>query len=100
MENESSASAPYTLIQKYCNELNLSQDVISKAQEVCDKSLEHKLGNIKPHIFAASAIYIASILCNERRTQANIAEVAQIGTTTIRNTYKKIIETVGVLVQL
>jgi len=41
---------------------------------------------------AAAAIYIASIMMNERRTQREVAEVAGVTEVTIRNRYKEIVE--------
>ena len=41
---------------------------------------------------AAAAIYIASILSGERRTQREVAEVAGVTEVTIRNRYKELAE--------
>src|SRR2546430_924203 len=49
---------------------------------------------------AAAAIYIASILCNERRTQREVAEVAGVTEVTIRNPYKELTEKLGIKVEL
>src|SRR2546427_347886 len=48
----------------------------------------------------AAAIYIASILCNERRTQREVAEVAGVTEVTIRNRYKELTEKLGIKVEL
>ncbi|MGQ4871799.1 MAG: transcription initiation factor IIB, partial [Candidatus Thorarchaeota archaeon] len=40
---------------------------------------------------AAAAIYVASILLDERRTQREIAEVARVTEVTVRNRYKEIV---------
>jgi transcription initiation factor TFIIB len=39
---------------------------------------------------AAAAIYIASVLCGERRTQRDVAEIAGVTEVTIRNRYKEL----------
>ena len=49
---------------------------------------------------AAAAIYIASILCNERRTQREVADIAGVTEVTIRNRYKELTEKLGIDVQL
>ncbi|MHA1216433.1 MAG: transcription initiation factor IIB, partial [Candidatus Thorarchaeota archaeon] len=38
-----------------------------------------------------AAIYVASILLDERRTQREIAEVARVTEVTVRNRYKEIV---------
>jgi len=39
---------------------------------------------------AAAAIYMASILCGERKTQREVADVAGVTEVTIRNRYKEL----------
>jgi transcription initiation factor TFIIB len=41
---------------------------------------------------AAAVSYIASILAGERKTQREIAEIAQVTEVTIRNRYKELAE--------
>ena len=43
-------------------------------------------------LIAAAAIYIASILCGDRRTQREVADVAGVTEVTIRNRYKELAE--------
>jgi transcription initiation factor TFIIB len=45
-----------------------------------------------PIAIAAGAIYIASVLSNQRRTQAEIAAVCGVTEVTIRNCYKQMVE--------
>ncbi|MEK6851477.1 MAG: transcription initiation factor IIB, partial [Candidatus Thermoplasmatota archaeon] len=47
-----------------------------------------------------AAIYIASILSNERRTQREVAEVAGVTEVTIRNRYKELTERLGIRIEL
>ncbi|KXB04619.1 transcription initiation factor IIB, partial [candidate division MSBL1 archaeon SCGC-AAA382A03] len=44
---------------------------------------------------AAGAIYIAGLKCGERRTQKEVAEVADVTQVTVRNRYKEIAEELG-----
>ena len=45
-----------------------------------------------PTGIAAAASYIASVLTGERKTQREIAEIAQVTEVTIRNRYKELTE--------
>ena len=45
---------------------------------------------------AAAAIYAASLLCNEKKTQREVADVAQVTEVTIRNRYQEQIEAMGI----
>ncbi|MEM3590288.1 MAG: transcription initiation factor IIB, partial [Candidatus Bathyarchaeia archaeon] len=45
-----------------------------------------------PTGIAAAATYIATVLTNERRTQREVAEVANVTEVTIRNRYKELLE--------
>jgi transcription initiation factor TFIIB len=54
-----------------------------------DKGLTSGKG---PTGVAAAALYIASVLLGERKTQRDVAEVAGVTEVTIRNRYKEISE--------
>jgi transcription initiation factor TFIIB len=41
---------------------------------------------------AAAAVYAASLLTNEKVTQSEVSEVANISEVTIRNRYKELLE--------
>jgi transcription initiation factor TFIIB len=49
---------------------------------------------------AAAAIYIASILCNERRTQREVADIAGVTEVTILTDNKELTEKLGIEIQL
>jgi len=49
-----------------------------------------------PTGYAAAAIYAASLLCNEKKTQREVADVAQVTEVTIRNRYQEQIEAMGI----
>jgi transcription initiation factor TFIIB len=84
---------PLKFVTRFCNELKLSQKVNNKTIEILNDSTESKLisGN-GPVGVAASAIYIASVLCGEKRTQREIANIAGVTEVTIRNRYKDLVE--------
>ena len=45
-----------------------------------------------PTGIAAASLYIASVLCGERRTQREVSEVTGVTEVTIRNRYKELSE--------
>jgi len=49
-----------------------------------------------PAGLAAAAIYVASLLENERRTQKEIAQAAQVTEVTVRNRYKELMKELGI----
>jgi transcription initiation factor TFIIB len=53
-----------------------------------------------PTGIAAAASYIASVLTGERKTQREIAEIAQVTEVTIRNRYKELAERLWFILSL
>ena len=87
---------PKQFVPRFASELELSKEVQSKANEIIDVSAEKGLLSGKsPTGFAAAAIYAASLLCNEKKTQREVADVAQVTEVTIRNRYQEQIEAMG-----
>lgn len=81
------------LFNGYCSELDLSEKVKTKAMEIIDVTAKKGLLSGKsPTAYAAAAIYASALLCNEKRTQREVAEVAQVTEVTIRNRYQEQIE--------
>ncbi len=77
---------PVELVPRFCTQLNLSPAVQSKAIEVIELyENSGKNSGKSPIGIAASAIYVASMICNERRTQKKVADVTNITEVTIRN---------------
>jgi transcription initiation factor TFIIB len=84
-------TSPQDYISRFCSELKLSRDVQAKTLEVLKKAAEKELTSGRgPTGIAAAALYIASVLCGERRTQREVAEVAGVTEVTIRNRYKEL----------
>ncbi|MFC4549619.1 MULTISPECIES: transcription initiation factor IIB [Halorussus] len=87
---------PKQYVPRFCSELDLPEEVQAKTNEIIDKSAEAGLLSGKsPTGFAAAAIYAASLLCNEKKTQREVSEVAQVTEVTIRNRYQEQIEAMG-----
>ncbi|MFP4217398.1 MAG: transcription initiation factor IIB [Salinarchaeum sp.] len=88
---------PKKYVPRFCSELELSEEVQIKASEIIEKTAEEGLLSGKsPTGYAAAAIYAASLLCNEKKTQREVANVAQVTEVTIRNRYQEQIEAMGI----
>ena len=84
---------PQDYIPRFCSKLKLATKVQGKALEILKESEEKQITSGRnPTSFAAASIYIASVLCGERKTQCEIADVAGITEVTIRNRYKELAE--------
>ncbi|ATW88172.1 transcription initiation factor TFIIB [Halohasta litchfieldiae] len=84
---------PKQYVPRFASELGLSEQTRRKAKSVIDTTAEEGLLSGKsPTGFAAAAIYIASRLCNERRIQREIADVANVSEITVRNRYQEQME--------
>ena len=94
-------SKPDDYIDRFCAKLKLGGDVKKKAYEIIRMADEqHILSGRGPTGVAAATIYIASILCNERRTQREVAEVAGVTEVTIRNRYKELVDKLNLPVEV
>ena len=88
---------PKKYVPRFCSELSLSEEVQIKANEIIDETAQQGLLSGKsPTGYAAAAIYAASLLCNEKKTQREVAKVAQVTEVTIRNRYQEQIEAMGI----
>ncbi|MFC7139510.1 transcription initiation factor IIB family protein [Halosimplex aquaticum] len=96
LELEMEPVDPKQYVPRFCSELDLAEEVQTRANEIIDQTTERGLLSGKsPTGFAAAAIYAASLLCNEKKTQREVADVAQVTEVTIRNRYQEQIEVVG-----
>lgn len=94
-------TAPEDYISRFCSELKLGAEVQVKAMEILKLAAEKALiigrgptGN------AAAAIYIASVLCGDRRTQREVADIAGVTEVTIRNRYKEIVKKLDITIAM
>jgi transcription initiation factor TFIIB len=88
---------PTKYVPRFASELELTEEVQAKANEIINTTAEAGLLSGKsPTGFAAAAIYAASLLCNQKKTQREVAEVAQVTEVTIRNRYQEQIEAMGI----
>ncbi|WP_227380711.1 transcription initiation factor IIB [Haladaptatus halobius] len=88
---------PKQYVPRFCSELGTSDAVQAKATEVIEtSSAQGLLSGKSPIGYAAAAIYAASLLCNEKQTQREVAEVAQVTDVTIRNRYQEQLDALGI----
>ncbi len=86
-------TTPIEYVPRFGSELRLSGKTQAKAIEVLKLAMEKELTSGRgPTGVAAAAIYIASVLLGERRTQREVADVAGVTEVTIRNRYKELAE--------
>ncbi|MFC4248149.1 transcription initiation factor IIB family protein [Natribaculum luteum] len=87
---------PKKYVPRFCSELELSEEVQAKANEIIDTTAEKgMLSGKSPTGYAAAAIYASALLCNEKKTQNEVATVAQVTEVTIRNRYQEQIGAMG-----
>jgi transcription initiation factor TFIIB len=89
-------TAPQDYISRFTSELRLSSETIYKANDVLKQADDLEITSGRgPTGMAAAAIYIATILTSERRTQRDIATVSGVTEVTIRNRYKEMADQMG-----
>ena len=94
-------TSPIDYVPRFASELNLSGVVQSKAIEIINKAMDNGLTSGRgPTGVAAAALYIASVLLGERKTQRDVADIAGVTEVTIRNRYKELTEQLDVGVNL
>ncbi len=90
-------TTPHDYISRFCSELKLSGDAQEKVMEILKEAANAELTSGRgPTGIAAASIYVASILCGERRTQREVSEVAGVTEVTIRNRYKELAERLNI----
>jgi len=96
LELEMEPVDPTQYVPRFCSELDVSEEVRAQATEIIETTADQGLLSGKsPTGYAAAAIYAASLLCNEKRTQGTVADVAQVTEVTIRNRYQEQLEVMG-----
>lgn len=88
---------PMTFVPRFCSMLGLSDKVQAKSHEILRKAKKYEITSGKgPTGVAAAAIYIATVLIGEKRTQREVADIVGVTEVTIRNRYKELIEKLGI----
>jgi len=94
-------TSPQDYISRFCSKLHLSGEAELKAMEIVTELTNREiLSGRGPTGMAAAAIYIASIMCSERRTQREVADVSGVTEVTIRNRYKEMAKLLDIQITL
>ena len=84
---------PESYVPRFVSDLDLSDEVERRARELLDSARDRGiLSGKSPVGLAAAAVYAAALLTNEKVTQSEVSEVANISEVTIRNRYKELLE--------
>ncbi len=84
---------PTDYVNKFADELNLSEKVRRRAIKILEEAYEKGLTSGKsPAGLVGAALYIASLIEDEKRTQREVAEVARVTEVTVRNRYKELVD--------
>ena len=91
---------PTYYVPRFAAALKLSGQVQEKAIEIIKEATKKKLISGRgPTGLAAAAVYTASIMLGEQRTQKEVADGAGITEVTIRNRYKELKEELGLKIE-
>jgi transcription initiation factor TFIIB len=84
---------PESYVPRFASDLDLSEETIRRARELLADAKARGLHSGKSPVgLAAAAIYAAALLSNERVTQREVSEVAEISEVTIRNRYQELLD--------
>ncbi len=84
-------------VSKIASRAGLGEKTKRRAQEILSKARQNEISAGKdPMGLAASALYIASVLEGEAKTQKEIASAAAVTEVTIRNRYKGLTTALGI----
>jgi transcription initiation factor TFIIB len=84
---------PKQYVPRFCSKLGVSEEIEMKATEILDAAAEQNIfSGRSPPGLAGAAIYAATILCNDKRPQHEVADAADVTVVTIRNRYQEQME--------
>jgi transcription initiation factor TFIIB len=84
---------PESYVPRFASDLDLSDESERRARELLVNARETGiLSGKSPVGLAAAAVYAAALLTNEKVTQSEVSDVANISEVTIRNRYKELLE--------
>jgi transcription initiation factor TFIIB len=84
---------PKQYVPRFVSDLGLSEEVERRARQLLDRAQDVGVHSGKSPVgLAAASVYAASLLTNEKVTQNQVSDVADISEVTIRNRYKELLE--------
>jgi len=95
------APEPQIYLERLCNDLKLHAEVLALASKILAVAKKKGLTSGKgPLGLAAAAMYIASVLMDEKRTQREVAEISKVTEVTVRNRYRDIVDNITIVIEL
>ena len=86
-------TSPADYVPRFASKIGLSSEAESKAISIIREASKNGLTSGRgPTGVAAAALYIASVLLGERKTQREVADASGVTEVTIRNRYKELSE--------
>ncbi|WP_332899387.1 MULTISPECIES: transcription initiation factor IIB [unclassified Haladaptatus] len=87
---------PESYVPRFASDLDLSDEAERTARDLLRNAKEQGIISGKSPVgLAAAAVYAAALLSNEKVTQSQVSDVANISEVTIRNRYKELLEANG-----
>ncbi|MDS0259271.1 transcription initiation factor IIB [Haloarcula sp. S1CR25-12] len=84
---------PESYVPRFASDLDLTEEVERRARQLLQNAKQEGVHSGKSPVgLAAAAVYAASLLTNEKVTQSEVSEVANISEVTIRNRYHELLE--------
>ena len=84
---------PAQYVPRFASDLDLSDEAERRARELLESAKRAAIHSGKSPVgLAAAAVYAAALLTNEKVTQSQVSEVADVSEVTIRNRYKELLE--------
>ena len=84
---------PESYVPRFASDLGLSDEAERRARSLLDTAKQQGIHSGKSPVgLAAAAVYAAALLVNEKVTQSEVSEVANISEVTIRNRYHELLE--------
>ena len=84
---------PESYVPRFASDLDLSDESERRARQLLQTAKQEGVHSGKSPVgLAAAAVYAASLLTNEKVTQSEVSEVANISEVTIRNRYHELLE--------
>jgi transcription initiation factor TFIIB len=84
---------PESYVPRFASDLDLSDEAERRARELLASAKEAGIHSGKSPVgLAAAAVYAAALLTNEKVTQSQVSDVANISEVTIRNRYHELLE--------
>ncbi|ELZ62135.1 MULTISPECIES: transcription initiation factor IIB [Halorubrum] len=87
---------PTSYVPRFVSRLDLSDETERRARELLADAASAGITSGKSPVgLAAAAVYAAALLSNEKVTQSQVSDVADVSEVTIRNRYKELLEASG-----